>query len=163
LGFFQFIKGGFMYSRIVALLVLSVFLASVAGAQDGPQELALATTFQDPQLEWGPCPPFIPTGCEIAVLHGDPAKENADIFFKVPADFDIPHHWHTSAERMVLVSGELKVTYDGQEPVTLKPGMYAYGPAKLPHEAYCAKGDPCVLFIAFESPIDAIPTESKAK
>ncbi len=152
-----------MSIRIAALLALSVMLPSVADAQNTQKERALAHTFKDAQLKWGPCPAFIPKGCEIAVLHGDPAKGNADIFFKVPANFDIPRHWHTSAERMVLVSGELRVTYDGQDPVTLKPGMYAYGPAKAPHKAYCAKGDPCVLFIAFESAIDAHPTEPKAK
>ena len=147
----------------VPLLILSVFLPSLVDAQGAPKEVALASTFKDAKLKWGPCPPFIPKGCEIAVLHGDPAKANADVFFKVPANFNIPHHWHTSAERMVLVSGELQVTYDGQEPVTLKPGMYAYGPAKVPHKASCAKGDPCVLFIAFESAVDAFPTDSKAK
>ena len=152
-----------MFSRIATLLVSFTVLASIAGAQDAPKERALAHTFKDAQLEWGPCPDFIPKGCEIAVLHGDPAKDNADVFFKVPANFDIPHHWHTSPERMVLVSGELQVRYDGHEPVTLKPGMYAYGPAKVPHTASCADGDPCVLFIAFESPIDAVPTKSKPK
>ena len=150
-----------MFRRITALLVLSMFLPSVAGAQDASKEPALANTFTDAQLQWGPCPPFIPAGCEIAVLHGDPAKANLDVFFKVPGNFNIPQHWHTSAERMVLVSGQLEVTYDGQEPVTLKPGMYAYGPAKMPHKALCAAGDPCVLFIAFESPLDAVPMDSK--
>ena len=79
------------------------------------------------------------------------------MFFKVPGNFTIPEHWHTSAERMVLVSGELHVTYEGQKAVVLKSGMYAYGPAKLPHKATCAKGAPCVLFIGFESPLDAVP------
>lgn len=153
-----------MSIRTGVLLSLSLSLiAAAAGAADAPREKALANTFKDAQLQWGPCPPFIPKGCEIAVLHGDPGKPNADIFFKVPASSEIPHHWHTSAERMVLVSGELTVTYDGQAPVTLKPGMYAYGPARLGHAATCAKGDPCVLFIAFESPVDAIPTAAKAK
>ena len=143
-----------------ALLVLiSPFTLAEAPAP----EPALAFTFNDTQLKWGPCPAFIPQGCEIAVLHGDPAKENADIFFRVPANFTIPHHWHTSAERIVLVSGELHVTYDGHETTILKPGTYAYGPAKLPHKAFCAKGAPCVLFIAFELPIDAMPTESSTK
>ena len=146
-----------------ALLILSLSLPSLVEAQGATKAVALASTFKDAQLKWGPCPSFIPKGCEIAVLHGDPAKTNADIFFKVPASFDIPHHWHTSAERMVLVSGELQVTYDGQKPVTLKPGMYAYGPAKLPHKASCAKGDPCVLFIAFESAVDAFPVDGKVK
>jgi len=153
-----------MSARLAAaLLVVFVSWPLPAGAQGASKETALASTFKDSQVKWGPCPPFIPKGCEIAVLHGDPAKPNADVFFKVPANFTIPHHWHTSAERMVLISGELQVTYDGQEPVTLKPGMYACGPAKLPHKASCGKGDPCVLFIAFESPVDAHPTENKSK
>jgi quercetin dioxygenase-like cupin family protein len=85
------------------------------------------------------------------------------VFFKVPAGSTIPEHWHTSAERMVLVSGELTVTYQGQAATTLKKGTYAYGPPKVPHKATCAKGEPCVLFIAFESPLDAVPTEPAGK
>jgi quercetin dioxygenase-like cupin family protein len=61
---------------------------------------------------------------------------------------------------MVLVAGELHVTYDGQETAILKPGSYAYGPPKRVHRADCAKGDPCVLFIAFESPLDALPLDA---
>lgn len=127
------------------------------------QEPALSRTAQDPRLEWGACPDFLPKGCEIAVLHGDPGKNNVDIFFKVPPDTLVPRHRHTSAERMVLVSGEMTVTYDGQEPEVLKPGTYAYGPAGLPHRAYCGKGDPCVLFIAFEAPLDAVPVEGASR
>ena len=62
---------------------------------------------------------------------------------------------------MVLVAGELHVTYAGQKKAVLKPGSYAYGPAKRPHDGYCASKVPCVLFIAFESPLDAVPVESK--
>jgi quercetin dioxygenase-like cupin family protein len=123
----------------------------------------LARTAKDSQLKWGPCPPFLPKGCRIAVLHGDPAKANADVFLKVPANSILPRHWHTSAERMVLVSGELRVAYDGQKSAVLKPGTYAYGPAKLPHKAQCGKAGPCVLFIAFESPVDAVPSEDASK
>ncbi len=105
----------------------------------------------------------MPTGCGLAVLHGDPAKPNADVFLKIPANAVIPEHWHTSAERMVLVAGELSVNYKGQAKVVLKPGMYAYGPAKLPHSASCAANAACVLFIAFESPVDAVPVTAPAK
>jgi mannose-6-phosphate isomerase-like protein (cupin superfamily) len=143
----------------VAALVLT---GTFALADSHAQEPALAHSIHDAELSWGPCPDFIPKGCEIAVLHGDPGKDNSDIFFRVPANFAIPHHWHTSAERMVLVSGELEVTYDGHQTAVLKPGMYAYGPSKLPHKASCADGDPCVLFIAFEGPIDAFATASAA-
>ena len=79
-------------------------------AEEPASEPALTLTSVDAQLKWGPCPAFIPQGCEIAVLHGDPAQANADVFFKVPGDFTIARHWHTSPERMVLISGELRVT-----------------------------------------------------
>ena len=152
-----------MSIRLSGFFVLALLVPMFASAEGVPKEMSVTSTFKDAQLKWGPCPPFIPAGCEITVLHGDPAKGNFDVFFKVPANFTIPEHWHTSAERMVLVSGKLKVKYQGQDAVTLMPGMYAYGPAKLPHKATCEKGDACVLFIAFESALDAVPTDVKAK
>ena len=91
-------------------------------AQAPVQEQAVTRTTRDAQLKWGPCPPFLPKGCGIAVLHGDPAKDNVDVFFKVPAKSTIPLHWHTSAERMILVAGKLHVTYDGQKTAVLRPG-----------------------------------------
>lgn len=141
------------------VLAAGLAVCGLAAASLFAQEPPVSWTAQDAKLKWGPCPPFLPKGCEIAVLHGDPAKRNVDIFFKVPANASIPRHWHTSAERMVLVSGELHVTYDGHKVAVLKPGTYAYGPAKLPHKAECRNAGPCVLFIAFEAPLDAVPSE----
>lgn len=138
---------------VLMLLVLLACSTSFAG------EPALVIGVDDDSLQWGPCPDFIPAGCEIAVLHGDPAKPNLDILFKVPGDFVIPYHRHTSAERMILLSGVLHVSYEGQEKAVIETGSYAYGPAERPHDAYCAAGDPCVLFIAFEAPLDAFPIE----
>ena len=146
-----------------SLVFLLGLTGSFAHAQAPPQEQALTRTVEDAQLNWAPCPPFLPKGCGIAVLHGDPAKDNADVFLKVPAKSTIPLHWHTSAERMVLIAGELHVTYDGQKTTVLRPGTYAYGPPKRPHKGLCASADPCVLFIALESPLDAVPVESKEK
>jgi quercetin dioxygenase-like cupin family protein len=139
---------------LAGLFLLGLSAVALAGEQ------AFTWSVDDPELEWGPCPEFLPEGCGIAVLQGDPAGRNADIFFRLQPGTEAAHHWHTSAERMVLISGEMEVDYDGQEPVTLIPGTYAYGPARLPHTARCLEGDdPCVLFIAFEEPVDAVPTD----
>jgi len=141
--------------RLLLTLLMLGQIGAVAHAQD--REPALAWSADDAQLQWGPCPPFLPVGCGIAVLHGDPAKDNVDVFLRVPAKSILPLHWHTSAERMILVAGELHVTYEGQKTTVLKSGSYAYGPAKVPHQATCTSTVPCVLFIAFESPLDAVP------
>lgn len=143
---------------IAVLFVLAGFTTALAMEQPA-QDKPLAFAANAASLKWGPCPELFPTGCEIAVLHGDPAREDADLFLKVPASYEIPKHWHTSAERMVLVSGKMTVQYEGHEPATLKKGVYAYGPPKLPHKATCLKGEECVLFIAFEEPVDAHPAE----
>jgi quercetin dioxygenase-like cupin family protein len=141
------------FARTFGLICLMMFVFSNSVAS----EPALVIAADDAQLEWGPCPEFIPAGCEITVLHGDPALPNVDILFKVPGNFTIPLHSHTSAERMILLSGELHVSYEGQPTAIVRTGSYAYGPAQLAHEAYCADGDDCILFIAFETPVDAIP------
>jgi quercetin dioxygenase-like cupin family protein len=129
--------------------------ATVAAPASAP---ALAIPPDAASLAWGPCPDFIPAGCQIAVLHGDPGQPNADVYFKVPAGFRIPAHWHSSAERMVLVKGEMTVAYAGQPAATLRAGTYAYGPPKRSHEATCGAASECVLFIAFEGPVDAFAT-----
>jgi len=151
-----------MYVRMLCSACVVVGLCASALVRveaQAPAEQAIAWTMADAGLKWGPCPPFLPAGCQIAVLHGDPGKENADVFFKVPGKSLLSSHWHSSAERMVLIAGEMRVTYQGQEPVLLKSGSYAYGPPKVPHSGECISATPCVLFIAFESPVDAVAVE----
>lgn len=147
-------------SVFVPALLLCVGFASVAQAQSAEQ--AFIWTADDAELEWAPCGEmwdWMPEGCAVAVLQGDPAQRNADVFFRLPGGAVVPHHWHTSAERMVLISGALEVDYDDQEPVVMRAGTYAYGPAGLPHVTTCQSAEPCVLFIAFEEPADAVPME----
>jgi quercetin dioxygenase-like cupin family protein len=130
---------------------------SLAAAAATAAEPPLAIAADDKALAWGGCPPIFPSGCQIAVLHGDPARPNADVFLRVPGGQALPAHSHTSAERMVLVSGRLRVKHQGAPATVLTPGMYAYGPAGRPHEAACQGEAPCTLFIAFEGPVDAHP------
>jgi len=122
-----------------------------------PDEEAFTWAPEDPGMPWVPCPgELFPEGCELAVLQGNPEEHNADVLLKLAPNSTIPMHWHTSAERMVLVSGEFRVNYQGQPPVTLNPFTYAYGPSGLPHDARCGDRGDCILFIAFEEPVDAV-------
>ena len=143
----------FSRDKMLALVLVAGLTAQAPVLAD---EVAFIRTADSTEIAWGPCPEFMPEGCALAVLQGNPAERNADVFFKLPAKTTAPLHTHSSAERMVLVSGEMKVQYQGQEPVVLKAGTYAYGPANLPHEATCSSDQDCILFIAFEEPVDAI-------
>lgn len=150
-----------IHKLISSLAIMSIFLmySFNSHASDSP----IAYSIHDKSLQWGPCPEFFPAGCQIAVVHGDPAKPNVDIFFKVPGNYDLPAHWHTSPERMTLLSGAMNVNYNGQPTTKLKTGMYAYGPAKAVHDGRCISDEPCVLFIAFEEPLDAVEHVSPAQ
>lgn len=139
--------------KAIRLLPVLLFSAIVVAAQ--AEESSLLKTAKDPNILWGPCPAFLGQGCEMAIIHGDPAEPNADVFFKVPGNFEIVNHWHTSPERIILLTGKMSVTYEGEKSGMLTPGRYAYGPAKKPHKAYCHKGEECILFIAFVDPVDA--------
>lgn len=152
-----------MTDRLVRRAGILVFVALAAAtlavdAQQGQQtDKALALRHDDPALQWGPCPDIFPKGCEVAVLRGDPVGGRADVFLRAPAGYTFPAHSHTSPEHMMLAAGELRIKYEGQPAATLKTGSYAYGPANAPHEAQCGNAGACVLFIVFESPIDAKP------
>jgi quercetin dioxygenase-like cupin family protein len=124
-----------------------------------PAETALTRAASDPLLKWGPCPAPLPTGCELTVLHGDPARPNADVMLRMPGGYVIPPHRHSSAERMVLVSGQMEVKYQGSAAATLNAGNYAYGPPNVPHRATCVGTAQCHLFVAFEGPVDVVAVE----
>jgi quercetin dioxygenase-like cupin family protein len=128
-----------------------------------PAESAIFRTPDDSRIQWGPCPPVFEKGCDIAVLHGDPMKGASDAILRVPPNYAFPTHHHTSPEHIVLASGEMQLTYEGQEPFVLKPGSYVYGPSQAKHKARCVSAAPCVWYVGFESPVDAVLDEGTSK
>ena len=144
-----------MMVAMAGVASLSVMPAPVAAQTAAATPLAIPAS--DAKLNWGPCPPICKGSCQIAVLHGDPARPGADVFLKIGGGTELIPHLHTSAERMILVSGQLRVQYKGAKPAVLSVGDYAYGPAGLPHEGACLSKQSCTLFIAFEGPVDAEP------
>ena len=61
--------------NLLALLPAFLLLAGVAtpagASEPSASEPSIAFSKDDPALAWGPCPDFMPEGCEIAVLQGD--------------------------------------------------------------------------------------------
>ena len=147
------------------ILFITIMLVSVTiFSQKGDEidiEKSIVKTINDTDLQWGPCPSFMPDGCNIAVLHGDPSKNNVDILFKIRGGSEIPNHFHSSPERMILLSGRLSVTYEDETTQVMETGSYAYGPSNKKHTAKCLSKEPCVIFIAFEDPLDAFAVETK--
>ena len=145
-------------SILAPAMTILAMMASPAAAE----QQVFAFDRDDPDLEWIPCTDvahFFPEGCRATVLQGNPAERYADVLLRIPANAEIPNHYHTSAERMVLIAGEFHIHPDGQDTVVMTQGSYAYGPALAHHSAECKDEGDCYLFIAFEEPVDAIPVE----
>jgi quercetin dioxygenase-like cupin family protein len=140
-----------------SLAMVAALATMAAGASFAEAPLAIDPAGRE--VAWGPCPPIFGAGCELAVLHGAPDKPNADALLRIAGGKTLAAHRHTSAERMILLTGRLRVRYQGQPARVLQAGHYAYGPAGLPHEATCLGRQRCTLFIAFEGPVDAELTQ----
>jgi quercetin dioxygenase-like cupin family protein len=150
------------HKKIISVLAF-VFITIGMNAQSddlSDVENSFTTTIDNKDLKWLPAPDFFP-GCSFTVLHGDLSKPNLDFFFKIEPNTQVVHHTHNSPERMILISGDLEVQYEGEKPVVLKAGSYAYGPAGKPHKANCLDNGPCVLFVAMIDPFDAVPITKK--
>ncbi len=105
------------------------------------------------EAQWGPAPPMLPAGAQIAVLAGNPMGNSAyTVRLKFPANYIIPAHSHPTDENVVVVSGA--VTFGmGSDFVrnaagnkTLKPGGFALMPAGMNHFAFTTTETTIVLF-----------------
>lgn len=58
------------------------------------------------KLEWQPLQlAGLPPGAEIAVLRGDLAKGGGEILLRVPPNYTVPNHSHTSDELYLWLKG----------------------------------------------------------
>lgn len=58
------------------------------------------------KVVWNPGPPTLPSGAQIAVLHGSPAKEGPFVIrLKFPAGFQVAPHRHSKEEHVTVISG----------------------------------------------------------
>jgi quercetin dioxygenase-like cupin family protein len=128
-------------NKIASTMAAAAILLGVSVAVTRAQ--AHDHVIQTPQeAEWGPAPPMLPAGAQIAVLAGDPTKSVAyTIRVKFPAHYAIPAHSHPTDEHVVVVSGALtlgmgdKLT-KGTTNKTLPTGGFALMPANMNHFAY---------------------------
>ena len=151
-----------MNIRLPSNLTFAAMMLALVAFPAAAEHHVFAFDRDDPDLEWGPCTDvahFFPDGCMATILQGNPAERYADVLMRIPANAKIPSHYHTSAERMVLVAGEFHIHPDGQDTVVMTQGTYAYGPALAHHSAECKDEGDCYLFIAFEEPVDAIAVD----
>lgn len=145
----------------LCLIVLALFaLASLSLASSGQGGIRRAkhphpahVMVTPDEVKWGPAPPGLPAGAELAVIDGDPSKAGAafTIRAKFPDGYKVPPHWHPTDERVTVLQGSLGVgvgnKFDAAAGRELAAGSYAAMPKGLRHYAW-AIGDTVIQISA---------------
>jgi quercetin dioxygenase-like cupin family protein len=137
-----------MKKFLVALGLLSFFAGLVARGQDkaGHAGETDHVVVRPAAIKWGPSPPSLPPGSQMAVLVGDPGKPGAPYVFRVkmPDGYKSPPHWHPSDENVTVLAGTLLVgkgeKFDPSAVEELPAGSFMRMPKTLRHFSI-AKGE----------------------
>jgi hypothetical protein len=97
--------------------------------------------FTPETIPWGPPPPFIAPGAQLAVIEGNPAAATGDytVRLKMPDGYRIAPHWHPLRENVTVISGTFKVgmgdTFDKDKMGSFPAGSFAFLDPDMHHYA----------------------------
>jgi quercetin dioxygenase-like cupin family protein len=98
------------------------------------------------KIKWGPAPPGLPAGAQVAVLDGNPKKEGSPYTMRVklPDGFKVPPHWHPVDENVTVLKGCMLMgrgeKFDADRADELTVGAFSHMPKGMRHFAM-AKGE----------------------
>jgi len=138
----------------------SLVVLSFLGAATVIAQTASAVVSPVAEAKWGPAPPFVPPGAQLAVLSGNPMGTSAyAVRLRFPANYAIPAHSHPTDENVVVTAGDVtfgmgdKLSKTAAGNTKLGVGGYALQPAGMNHYAFAgAAGAEIVLY--GQGPVD---------
>jgi quercetin dioxygenase-like cupin family protein len=138
-----------MRKSLPGLAVL--FVSGTAFAQTMPAPVNVG------DLKWGPGPPALPPGAQLAVISGDPSKEGTYVVrLKLPASYKIAAHHHSMAEYITVLSGTLHFgmgdKLEMEKGSALQAGGFVENPAKMNH--YVWTTGETMLQVSGQGPFD---------
>lgn len=91
-----------------------------------------------------------------AIENGDPATGPSTFILKAPPGCEVPWHYHTAEEQLIVTAGLVSAQMGSMEPSTLGPGGFAMMPGKEKHRFACKSDTPCIMFVTFDKPYDIV-------
>jgi hypothetical protein len=134
----MFMKRSFFIALvIVGTLCLAGRLVTIAAHPASNEKSA----FTPETIPWGPPPPFIAPGAQLAVIEGNPAASSGDytVRLKMPDGYRIAPHWHPLRENVTVISGSFKVgmgdVFDQGKMAAFPAGSFAFLDPDMHHYA----------------------------
>ncbi|HKP84467.1 MAG TPA: cupin domain-containing protein [Blastocatellia bacterium] len=144
-----------MKRRLTLIITASLMLASLVLAQSDKMKKGGHSDMQGSgshvlldsnEVKWGPGPPSLPPGAQLAVVEGDPTKAGGTftVRAKLPDGYKIPPHWHPTTENVTVLEGTFYMgmgdKFDEAAARELKPGSFASMSKGTRHYAW-SKGE----------------------
>ena len=135
---------------MLSAVIASALVCGASGVVHAQTDSHVIASVNDAQ--WGPAPPLLPAGAQIAVLAGNPMKAVPyTIRLKFPPNYAIPPHSHPTDEQVVVVSGaltfgmgdRLEREFPGNK--TLTAGGFALMPAGMNHYALTREQETTII------------------
>jgi hypothetical protein len=131
-----------MKPKLYLVLALVGLLCWAAAPSMTAQSGAHANfAFTPDTIKWGPAPPFIPPGAQLAVIEGNPLASSGDytVRLRMPDGYRFPPHWHPLRENVTVISGTFKVgigdTFNIKNMSTFPAGSFAFLDPDMHHYA----------------------------
>jgi quercetin dioxygenase-like cupin family protein len=132
-----------MKSKLFIALVVVVTLCSAGHLLSFGANAAAhgKNAFTPETIPWGPPPPFVAPGAQLAVIEGNPAASTGDytVRLKMPDGYRIAPHWHPQRENVTVISGTFKVgmgdVFDKDTMASFSAGSFAYLDPNMHHYA----------------------------
>ena len=120
-----------MRTIAVAALLLAALPATASAMDD---HIAV----QPNELKWGPPPPGLPPGAQVAVVTGDPSKaEPYVVRARLPSGYKIPPHTHPTDESVTVLSGTFHIAmgdkFDTKKGETVRAGGFFTAKTGMQH------------------------------
>ena len=128
---------------MVGLLCCSGWFLTLAAQVPSPESHISHEkhVFTPDTIPWGPAPPFVAPGAQLAVLEGNPGASSGDytVRLKMPDGYRIAPHWHPQRENVTVISGTFKVgmgdIFEKNKMTALTAGSFAFLDPDMHHYA----------------------------
>ena len=138
----------FRFSVVVFAVLIGISFAFAQTkkpiTKEGLQGHAGHTATTPDELKWGPAPPGLPSGAQMAVVSGDPSKAGGSytIRTKFPDGYKVPPHWHPNDENVTVIQGTINLgmgdKFDESAAKALPAGSFALMPKNMRHFAFAS-------------------------
>lgn len=135
---------------LALLVVVSIGFAQTHKRKSGSAPMHATHVMITPdEIKWGPAPPSLPPGSEVAALRGDPSKAGVPFTIRVkfPDGYKMPPHWHPTDENVVVIQGTMLLgtgeKFDEAAAREMPAGSFMLMPKQVRHFAM-ARGETIV-------------------